>query len=155
VLNNSLYTAISKRLEHFYIYKEQGRLSDMNYELYKEFLYYCVMQAIEDKQAVEKAFEIAQAAVDAGHKLEVEAYTFLIQVSALNRRTELVEKLWKEMDTNQIPKDNQHIYGAMLRAYALFDDEAKAKGIYQEMLSKDLMPKFITFERVYRNLKYF
>jgi pentatricopeptide repeat protein len=146
----------SKRLEHFYIYKKEGHLPNMHFDLYKEFLYYCVMEAISDSHSVEKAFEIAKAAVEeAGHELDIEAYTYLIQVCALNRRVEDAERLWKEMDERKVEKSNQQIYGAMLRVYCLVDNEAKCRELHEEMLKKDLVPKFITFERLYRNLRYF
>ena len=127
----------------------------MNFELYKEFLCYCVMQGIEDPHAVEKALEIARAAENiAGHKLDIEAYTYLIQVCGLNRKTELAEQLWKEMDEKQVAKDNQQIYGAIMRMYALADEQQKAQEIYKELVAKDLVPTYVTFERLWKNLKY-
>jgi len=137
------------------MYKEEGRLPTMHFELYKEFLFYCVMEAIADPQSCDKAFEIARAAEQlAGHKLDIEAYTYLIQVCALNRKIDDVESLWKEMDEKQVAKDNQQVYGAILRAFCLVDNEARCKELFAEMLQKGLMPKFVTFERIYRNLKY-
>lgn len=146
---------MSKRLHNYFIYKEEGRLPTMHLELYKEFLFYCVMEAIADPKACEKAFEIARTAEnEAGHKLDIEAYTYLIQVCGLNRRIDDVEALWKEMDEKQVPKDNQQIYGAMMRSFTLVDNETRCKELFDEMMQKGLMPKFVSFERIYKNLKY-
>lgn len=140
------------RIQTYKAWKQENFIP--NYQLYLEYLHYCVEDAYEHpERSLSTAESLIQDMKTYNLTPDIEIYNRFLQCAVRGKNIEKANEIYHFILNNGI-EPTQITFGAMMRVYALNDEKEQSRKYFDEMVKRNLIrDDLLNFDDIFTGLR--